>query len=870
MAQSAFVIGRYDWAKNRGGRGEPTVRPRSGRHAKAMGNVRGLPQIVFKVVPNGGCKGPKGLTAQLDYVLGKADHIIDPNKEFDRLDHLPVEFSEAMARDWAEGWDRRVASGHSMHMIASFPIGTDPAKVAEIMRATCYEVFDQGNSRFNYIAAVHTDKGHPHAHIIVDRRNAEGEWFYFARNGEFTYDRVKDAIVEHAAAWGVELVNTSKLSRGITTGNASERGTNPAAKGLTGKLVDFGQAPYQNKATNSKSFFVTIETSFGPKTVWGKEIANVLHDAGASRGDKVCLTHEGKVPVTVQDRKGNYIEVHRNQWALDLPERGISVRTNNDRAASQSEARSVEWKQQKVQEHAAEYQALASAYSGAFPALARGFAAAAAALKAGQELMPNLLDRRMPMVQSAEASSAGEGANTSQPTNRPAERASTEEPLSVSGGAGVNQLRREGRSATYISERNIDFEDRARVDLGTPSIDHERELEQMATESIKAMAIIQESRDKLAEVRETIPDLLPQDRPAVEAQYFSAVRDLDYLTTGTAHSDYSDPARGTIYADGSRDALASMDQPRLETSLAGTGIDPAEVAARANVEARTAALEAHWVAMDAQSIAEERGYDMATEDGARQAYDDLAATYRGIAEERSDELTIPVITGDGERLELTVAEIRTAAERDPGLRLEDPENGAELVPSDENLAAVKEFREDMIVEGRINAAIIEEEGDAHSEQEQDDFDKWRDEQAIPLSEHPIFGDRDLSEVVEDREAMLAEARELASRDTLTVEQQERLMNLVERVAGKDAVHELRAGNTAALASVLPDQGQRLDVAQKFLEAEKERGLDRDDALAVVSLEREQRDLNAEIERAKELDRTAETQRQQRRDEGHEL
>ena len=135
MSQSSFVIGRFDWAKNRGGGGgNQALRLRTGRTGRAMGNVRGLPQVVFKVVPNGGCKGPMGLAAQLGYVLGKAEHIIDPSKEHDRLEHLPEHFSEAIAKDWADGWDRRVQSGHSMHMIASFPRGTDPEKVAEIMR----------------------------------------------------------------------------------------------------------------------------------------------------------------------------------------------------------------------------------------------------------------------------------------------------------------------------------------------------------------------------------------------------------------------------------------------------------------------------------------------------------------------------------------------------------------------------------------------------------------------------------------------------------------------------------------------------------------------------------------------------------------
>lgn len=58
----------------------------------------------------------------------------------------------------------------------------------------------------------------------------------------------------------------------------------------------------------------------------------------------------------------------------------------------------------------------------------------------------------------------------------------------------------------------------------------------------------------------------------------------------------------------------------------------------------------------------------------------------------SGKLHIPVNTGDGELLEMTEEQIREAAVRDPGLRLESPD-GAELAPTDENIAALREYHE---------------------------------------------------------------------------------------------------------------------------------------------------------------------------------
>ena len=732
MSQSSFVIGRFDWAKNRGGGGSnQALRLRTGRTGRAMGNVRGLPQVVFKVVPNGGCKGPLGLAAQLGYVLGKAEHIIDPGKDYDRLDHLPEHFSEAIAKDWADGWDDRVKSGYSMHMVASFPRGTDPEKVVAIMRGTCHDIFDQGRSRFNYIAALHTDNGFPHVHIVVDRKNAEGEWFFFARDGEFTYDRMKDTIVEHAAAHGIEMVNSSKLSRGIVSENENERTRAPAVRGLAGTLIDHGAAPFQNNPKERINYFVTVETPQGEKTLWGKELGPVMEASGAEKGDAIRITHEGKKAVLIQTRDGRTIETHRNQWAVELPERDIAHAAEHEPAPTAREQSVAEWKREQILAHAAEYRSLSTAFADGFSALSRGFSAAADLLERGLSLTPEIFEKV--------------------------------------------------RSHTMQQARQADALDSSGP---IPLTDAEREAvmpreDELAADAAKALVVIEEAREKLAEVRETISQLDPSSRPGIEAQYFAAVRDVERLTIGLDRAEYREPAKGTIYADGHREAVAGMDRSQLATVLDGTGIDPDEVAARVAIEARSAALEAHWVAADAKKIAEARGYDIESEDGSRQAYRDLAETYRAV----SDRSIVA-----------------------------------------EHVAAVD--------------------------------------------------DRDLVEEIENRQAMIEEARDLSSRDSLTHEQQMRLTQIVDRVAGKEAVFELRGGNSEPLAEMMPDKAERLNLAERYLEGEQSRGLDRSDAISAIQADREIMQIDKEIEQQatleREYEREAERRRERDRDEGHEL
>lgn len=95
--------------------------------------------------------------------------------------------------------------------------------------------------------------------------------------------------------------------------------------GLTGKLLAFGQAPYQFNKNNTESFYVQLRTKAGQKTYWGVELKQALEDSGQKLGDIVKLQYLGKKPVMVNVPLTNEDgvvtgyerqEKHRNHWAL--------------------------------------------------------------------------------------------------------------------------------------------------------------------------------------------------------------------------------------------------------------------------------------------------------------------------------------------------------------------------------------------------------------------------------------------------------------------------------------------------------------------------------------------------------------------------
>jgi type IV secretion system T-DNA border endonuclease VirD2 len=69
---------------------------------------------------------------------------------------------------------------------------------------------------------VHEDRDHPHAHIVLNRRSKDGEFFFLKQGHHFNYDSFREAMVEVSDRYGLRLEATRKLERGITTRSASD------------------------------------------------------------------------------------------------------------------------------------------------------------------------------------------------------------------------------------------------------------------------------------------------------------------------------------------------------------------------------------------------------------------------------------------------------------------------------------------------------------------------------------------------------------------------------------------------------------------------------------------------------------------------
>ena len=123
------------------------------------------------------------------------------------------DLTERFAKRWDAGFKPKL--GQTTHMLMSYPIGTRGEDVRDISESVAKRFFQTDEGHFDYIIAVHEDRDHPHAHLVLNRRSQEGEFFFLGRNHRFNYDDFRLAMVEEAEKYGVRLEATRRVDRGV-------------------------------------------------------------------------------------------------------------------------------------------------------------------------------------------------------------------------------------------------------------------------------------------------------------------------------------------------------------------------------------------------------------------------------------------------------------------------------------------------------------------------------------------------------------------------------------------------------------------------------------------------------------------------------
>jgi Relaxase/Mobilisation nuclease domain len=177
----------------------------------------GGPQAFVKIVRNGGTKTSGQIKSQMDYLSRDGEMEVQRSER-----HFGVVMDDAdqdaMAQDWTVGPSRDTGLDLTTHFVVSYPAGTDASAAQEASRAWASEMFDSGNHGdvYDYYSVFHTDKPHPHMHVVVKRRGIErGEWLKISNRGEINYDMIRDIQVDTARRFGIDMQATPREARGL-------------------------------------------------------------------------------------------------------------------------------------------------------------------------------------------------------------------------------------------------------------------------------------------------------------------------------------------------------------------------------------------------------------------------------------------------------------------------------------------------------------------------------------------------------------------------------------------------------------------------------------------------------------------------------
>ncbi len=175
---------------------------------------------VLKKIGKGGTANAKELAAQMDYLFSKSVSIFGNGVVLAAdAKGLTKDERNDIVGDWVEDWRGSPKNGHTTHLLMSFPSHVRPERAKLIAEAWAFEMFQSGEHQddvWSYVAALHSDKAHPHVHMVINNRGTVNDtWFYMAKEHAFNLDVMKERMVAIAAEEGVFLDATSRAERGL-------------------------------------------------------------------------------------------------------------------------------------------------------------------------------------------------------------------------------------------------------------------------------------------------------------------------------------------------------------------------------------------------------------------------------------------------------------------------------------------------------------------------------------------------------------------------------------------------------------------------------------------------------------------------------
>ena len=180
--------------------------------------VNGGRNAMVKVIKKGGTTNARGMRDQMSYLSKVGDARLERSERYFGIE-LDENSRERLIDSWGLSGETKTQSDKTTHIVVSFPSDTDHDAAYRAGRAWAEEMFASGKygDVYDYYTAFHTDRAHPHIHVVINRRGMEnGDWLKISRVSEFNYDEFRAVQVEVAAREGIQLDASPRFARGVS------------------------------------------------------------------------------------------------------------------------------------------------------------------------------------------------------------------------------------------------------------------------------------------------------------------------------------------------------------------------------------------------------------------------------------------------------------------------------------------------------------------------------------------------------------------------------------------------------------------------------------------------------------------------------
>ena len=179
--------------------------------------VRGAPEAMVKLIRRGGVSDRAGLVRQLSYLSRQGTEPVRRSERYFGTE-IGREGWPGLADAWGLEDENTSLSDRTSHFIVSFPAPTPVGAAERAGRAWADEMFASGRfgDCWDYYTVFHTDRAHPHMHVVVNRRGLEaGHWLKVSRESAISYGLLREIQVEVAGREGIDLVATPRIARAV-------------------------------------------------------------------------------------------------------------------------------------------------------------------------------------------------------------------------------------------------------------------------------------------------------------------------------------------------------------------------------------------------------------------------------------------------------------------------------------------------------------------------------------------------------------------------------------------------------------------------------------------------------------------------------